>query len=521
MGVTDFLKVARRYWPVIVATVVVALGAAWVTNAVGGDASPPGRSYRATAVLVASVENPTFGVGLGTPSADAVSAFVSLYDVAKRAAKELGYEGDPLDLSAQVGSHADPDTGFVSIEATAPDPVRAEQLSDAFSRAVLQFLVDYRVRAAEPLIQQLETQVKELEQSAPGSPLIDQYSAQLRAIQLGRYDPGYARLEGGPAQLLPDTGFKAPRSFLVQGIIAGLIGLALGLGIAVVLAKMDTTIRTRAVAEEAFELPVLAEIPVIPRGQREAIVSATDPASPAAEAFRVLGTEVSRLPIRNGKGETGPLKEPGALLVTSAGPAEGKTTVTANLAVAFAEIGKRVIVLSCDFRRPEVHRLFGVPNDEGLSDAIRSDNGKPLLSNCTFATPFDRVSLVPSGPPQDTPGALLSSDTMATVFAEAKAVADIVLVDSAPTLAVSDAARLLPHVDGVLVVARAGKTRPDVAARTTEMLQRLDAPLVGVVLNAATETTTTREYRRYVRTDHEEEVRENPTYRVPSQVDNV
>ena len=498
MGVSDVLRAVRQHWLIIIACVLVAVGAAWFTRAEEGEAAR-GQTWEAEAILVASLQNPALGIDTSSP--EAVRAFASTYDVATRAAQRLGYDGDPRDLSARVAASVDPESEFVTITATAQDPDAAVELADAFGVAVIGFLGDYRQSTTGPLIEQLETRVEELRETDPTSVLIDQYENQLQALAVAQFDPGYIRIDGGPARAATDVGFQPPRSFLARAVIAVLLGLALGLGIAVLLARVDTRIRSKSVAEEGFALPVLAEIPQIPRSQRDTIVSVAEPTSLPAEAFRLLGTEVARWSIQNGKTKAASASSTGprALLVTSSGPSEGKTTVAANLAVALAETGKRVMVLSCDFRHPDVHRFFGVPNDTGLVDALSTANGRPLLTDCTWDTPHESVRVVPSGPARETPSTLLSSEHMRAVVNEAKAVADIVVLDSAPILSVSDAAYLLPFVDGVLIVARAGWTRPEIAARTTEVLERLGAPILGVVLNAAKEIPVPSGYRAYVR----------------------
>jgi capsular exopolysaccharide synthesis family protein len=517
VGMTDVLRAVRQHWLIVVACVLVAIAAAWFTRADESEAAQT-ETWEADVILSASLQNPALGIG--TPEPEAVREFVFLYRVAERAARQLDYDGDPRDLTGRVSAGVDPESGFVTITGSGPDPESAEELADAFAIAVIGFLQDLRADATGPYIAQLEAQIEALRETDPNSVLIDQFENQLQALAVAQFDPGYLRLGNDPAQAAPEVGFQPPRSFSVRALIAGLIGLALGLGIAVLLARVDTRIRSKSVAEQGFALPVLAEIPQIPRSQRDTIVSAVEPTSLPAEAFRLLGSEVARWSIKNGKGKAAfaSSNEPRALLVTSSGPSEGKTTVAANLAVALAETGKRVIVLSCDFRHPDVHRFFGVPNDTGLVDALSAANGRPLLDECTWDTPHESVRIVPSGPARETPSMLLSSEHMRTAVDEAKAVADIVVLDSAPILAVSDAAYLLPFVDGVLVVARAGWTRPEIAARTTEVLERLGAPILGVVLNAAKEIPVPSGYHAYVRA-REDGHAENPHLSRPSTED--
>jgi capsular exopolysaccharide synthesis family protein len=166
--------------------------------------------------------------------------------------------------------------------------------------------------------------------------------------------------------------------------------------------------------------------------------------------------------------------------------AEGKTSVVARLAMAYSENGKKVLVLSCDFRRPEVHRLFGVSNQPGLSDALMSNDRRGILEYYAQRTALGNLRVVPSGRIPRNPGRLLGSERMRQILEEARSEADIVIVDSTPVLANGDVAYLLREVDSVLVVARTGRTTVDEAKRTAEILGRLGAPVAGVALNGST-----------------------------------
>jgi succinoglycan biosynthesis transport protein ExoP len=171
--------------------------------------------------------------------------------------------------------------------------------------------------------------------------------------------------------------------------------------------------------------------------------------------------------------------------VTCAEPGEGKSTVVANLAAAFAEMGHKVLTISCDFRRPKIHEFLGVANVPGLSDAIRNSNGQPILRDNVLKSSFHEfVGVVPSGSAPDKPGELLSSDGMRRALEEARQLADVVLIDSSPLLSAGDAVLLLEDVDAVLVVARAGQTHTGQASQTAGLLARLRAPVRGVVLTS-------------------------------------
>jgi capsular exopolysaccharide synthesis family protein len=315
-------------------------------------------------------------------------------------------------------------------------------------------------------------------------------------------------------------------------VIAGLLGLVAGVVLVLFLDRFDTKIRTRRDAEERLGVPVLAEIPHRGRVKRKAteLIAAREPRSPAADAFAMLAT---LLPLRMGAGPlggpdgdgngevvvlpeegapagrlaAGPAEEgdPGArppgrvILVTSPGPGEGKTTVVANLAATYGMRGQRCLVLSCDLRHPRVHRLFGVPNAPGFAEDLRNPDGRPVLRWNLYKAQVPGVLVVPSGPPAPDPGTLLSSPRMRRAIEEARGLADVVLIDTAPLLTTSDAAALLPVVDAVLLVVRAGRTTAEVAERTAQICARIGARVVGAVLNAATETAVPRYYYSYYR----------------------
>jgi capsular exopolysaccharide synthesis family protein len=294
-------------------------------------------------------------------------------------------------------------------------------------------------------------------------------------------------------------GFQAPRTQGSRLLLAALLGLALGVGIALLLERVDRRIRTKEAAETGFALPVLAEVPLGRQGiGRLLSPSAGRLRQLSADAFRLLAAGVmgsSTNGGKNGPQAGGPRRStpPRTILVTSAGPDEGKSVVVANLARTFAEQGRSVMVLSCDFRRPGVHRLFGVSDEGGLAEALANPNGQGILADHVRETDIGRVRVVPSQPSPEHSGELLRSENMRRALEEARQGSDLVLLDTAPLLT-SDAAHLVPEVDAVLVVARAGRTTIEMADRTREFLDRLGAPAVGVALTGTSTAVLPRRY---------------------------
>ncbi|RLC84885.1 MAG: capsular biosynthesis protein [Chloroflexi bacterium] len=209
------------------------------------------------------------------------------------------------------------------------------------------------------------------------------------------------------------------------------------------------------------------------------LITLTDPRSPAAEAYRTLRTNLTFAALDK------PIE---TLIVTSAAPGEGKSTVLANLAVTMAQGERRTILVDADLRRPGLHEIFGVANDRGLTTMIVGEaamDDPPLLD-----VGVDNLWLVPSGPIPPNPADILGSRRMEEVIAALKSRADIVLFDAPPIIAVTDAAVLGTKVDGVLLIVCAGRTRREHAQRARELLERVHVRIVGAVLNNAPRDVT-------------------------------
>jgi capsular exopolysaccharide synthesis family protein len=203
------------------------------------------------------------------------------------------------------------------------------------------------------------------------------------------------------------------------------------------------------------------------------LIAIRDPRSPAAEAYRTLRTNLQFTSLDH------PLH---TLLATSTAPDEGKSTTLANLAVTMAQAEQQVILVDCDLRRPSLHTLFGASNESGLTNMIlATEDAPPPLQDVGVPG----LSLLASGPLPPRPADILGSRRMEQVIARLRGMADVVLFDTPPVIAVTDAAVLATRVDGVLLVFQAGKTRRDRARRTREILEKVKANVVGVVLNGA------------------------------------
>jgi len=195
-----------------------------------------------------------------------------------------------------------------------------------------------------------------------------------------------------------------------------------------------------------------------------------DTKSPIAEAYRTLRTNIQF--VKAGE-------EVKIIMMTSAGPGEGKSTTAANLAVAIAQSGKKVILVDCDFRKPVQHRTFGKRNKGVTNYLVDSIDPGGLLAE----TEVENLYLIPSGPIPPNPSELLSSGKMLELLNYIKAQADFVIVDAPPVIAVTDACVLASKVDGVVLVLGSGIVRPEMAQRAKELIARANGHILGVILN--------------------------------------
>lgn len=514
MTPTEYLTIVRRHWKLVVGLVVVAAAIVYWTS--------PKRekpSFESTHTLLVEADQ-------GRGSANAVGPqVVALYttkgEVPKRVADELDYDGTPAELAAKVTAEGNRELGTVDITATDKTPKRAALIANTFATTVEDFLtekqnaaIQEKQTADQAKADELKGQIAALDAQIKAAPtntaLADERSGLVRKLtDVQSADPAatvgtvrFTTLQAAPAgtqqSSLPGTSSREQRMLL-----AALVALVLGFGLAIALDRTDTRIRNRQVAEAHFGLPVLAEIPnfSLPARRRKLVV-ADEPDSVKAEAFRTLRTAIMLVhhpdgppPGRNGNGAA-VAPAPGAspayrqqapslhhsravILVTSPGSSEGKTTTSANLAAAYAETGASVLVLSCDLWRSSVARHFGTKLGRGVSDLLSAD-GAVRLADVVHQTSTPGVSVVTAGLAVRRPGGRLVAEQR--MIDEARRLADIVIVDTAPVLTAALTRELATMVDALVVVCRVGRTTASQADRCADLLSQLRAPALGLAL---------------------------------------
>jgi capsular exopolysaccharide synthesis family protein len=274
--------------------------------------------------------------------------------------------------------------------------------------------------------------------------------------------------------------------------IAGgiMIGLVLGIGAAMGRALLDRTIKTpddveQLIGVSSHFLGLIPEIDRVPgaaiKGPRRKRHLATagapelavhdNPTSGIAEASRSIRTNLLFM---------APDHPYRTLLVTSAGPSEGKTTVACCIAIAMAQAGKRVALIDCDLRRPRIHRIFHTGSDIGVTTALLHEH----METCAIPTHIENLSVNVAGPIPPNPAEILQSERFKSYLKLISSQFDQVILDSSPLVAVTDAAILSTLVDGTVVVVRAFQTRKELAQHALRSLSDVGAKIAGVVLNA-------------------------------------
>jgi len=253
-------------------------------------------------------------------------------------------------------------------------------------------------------------------------------------------------------------------------IFSALIGAFVGIGLAFVLEIMDNTVRTPDDLTRDVGVPFLGIVPFV-ESAREELVTLTAPKSPPAEAYRAIRSNINFATVDT------PVS---TILVTSAGAFEGKTSLTANLAVVMAQSGQSVLLLDTDLRRPKLQRLFGLDASRGLTNVLVGDFD---FHDVLQETGIPGLKFLASGPLPPNPAELLDSEKMANLINSLAESFDIVLLDSPPAIVLTDAAVLAAKVDTVICVCESGKVTREACREMKRLIENARGAILGAVLN--------------------------------------
>lgn len=411
---------------------------------------------------------------------------------------------DANTLAEHVSARADADTQLLSIRVSGTDPQQVAALANAIAEQFQAYLreqtsqtsaetqetVDQTIRDLETQIEDTQAQIETLQSRGDASTPAVQAELAALTERLNNLQGTYGKLLALAAELRTNTAMASDRVTVaipavapvapyapkkavnvLLGMIAG--GLIAGGGI-LLLTYLDNTVKPGLDFQRLVNAPLLSTVTRLPRlaqGQSQLFVLDT-PKGGAAESIRLLRTNIEF---------ASATREIAILGVTSPNPSEGKSTIAANLAVTLAQAGFVTLLIDADLRRPSQHRIFGSSNERGLSTLL-SGPDRPW----TWAaqeTMLPNLTLIPAGPLPPNPADLLSLERLRELLTAMRETFDVIVIDTPPMLAVSDPLILAAHVDGMVLVALAGKTRIDALRRAAETLQRGAVRLVGVIVN--------------------------------------
>jgi succinoglycan biosynthesis transport protein ExoP len=413
--------------------------------------------------------------------------------VAEVARKTLDHPPPVADLLRHVSVAVPSNTQILEISYSSPRPLEAQETAQAFADAYLRFRTEEALRTAQNVQEGIDAQIRDLQkQLGDARYTVTHARAEERRLQardrigtlnsqialLRTQIASLATLDIDPGAVVQGANLPASPSspnHVLNAALGVFLGLALGVGSAFVRERLDDRVRGREDLEEHVGAPVLAVIPKV-AGWRDGslphLSTLEDPRGPASEAYRTLRTGIQFLSAQTG------LR---TVMVTSATAGEGKSTTAANLAVVLAHTGKRVILVSADLRKPRIHRFFpSASNATGVVDIL---TGEATLQDCLQKTTVEHLWLLGCGPIPGRPSEIAGSERMGQLLMALREQADFVVVDSAPSLVVTDALAMAPFVDGVLYVADANATTRGTIAQASDQLEQVGARTIGAVLN--------------------------------------
>ena len=443
MELSHYLVMARRWWWLLLLIAIVGGASAY---AVSKLVTP---TYEATTTLLVVHQQETGSVGLSDLQAserlaNTFSELVTVRPVLESAIARAGLTFTPEELEERLTVNNPPTTQLLEITAKASTAPVARDLANAVAEAFIDS--NQSALSSRPgIVSMVESAVAPMEPSEP-SPL---------------------------------------RNTLLGGFLA----LMATAGIIAVVEYLDDTVKSDEIVGELTGVPVIGHVSRFKRPLKpsEQLRAALDPRSREAEAYRSLRTNL-RYTLGSEEGAK-------RLLITSPGPGEGKSTTAANLAVVFGLAGARVLVVDADLRRPTQHRIFGVPNTSGLTNILASSSVG--FERALQRTAHDRVWLLSSGAISANPSELLGSGRMDELLTEMDRRFDVIVLDTPPALAVTDAAVLSSTASATVVVIQHGKTRTGELRHAIQRLAVGGRPIGGVVINRVSGSTSNYYYAYY------------------------
>ncbi len=502
MELRQYASVIWKWMWLIVLSTVVAMSFSWLAVK-----DRPSVYQTFTTLMIGQVieqVNPDYAqFYAGEQLAQTYAELIKREPILKATAASLGFE-DPesqwRSLQGRIAVSVVPGTQLMEIRVSDTDPERAALIADELARQLIrsveatrpqdsdrQFIEEQaatlptKIQAAQDEIQDLEAELGEAFSAREIQDIqsrinnlenqVSNWQATFAQYQLLLGDKGVNVLTILEEATVPTV--PVGPSWIMQVALAAAIGMMLAVVAAFLMEYLDDTIKSPEDVDKVMHLTTLAGVSRIP-GERlpDKLITVKHPRSPISEAYRVLRTNLQF---------SSPDRALRTLVVTSPNPLEGKSTTVANLGVVMAQAGKQVVMVDADLRRPVLHRIFQMDNSQGLTDVLLKEG--LVIDGHVQPTGVENLRLLTTGPLPPNPSELLGSRRMAALIEGLKEEADVILFDSPPSLAVTDASVLATQADGVLLVTDVGRTRRNVAKESVDRLQHVGANLLGVVLN--------------------------------------
>lgn len=431
MDISDYLRILRRNWILIVGATLVGL---LVGGLVALVSKPVYTSETQLFVAIQSSGTVSELQQGNTFSQARVQSYVKTVAtpvVLQPAIDALGLNETPAELAKRVRATSDPNTVLINISVTDASPVQAAATAQAVANSL--------VKAVDGL-----------ERPKGG----------------GQSPVGLSIITPAEAPLSP----SAPNTKLNLAL-GLLVGLAIGVGLAVLRSTLDTRIRGEADVRRVTDVPMLGWLSFDADAVKQPLLTQAGPQSPRAESFRQLRTNLQFANI-SGKAKS--------VLVTSSVPGEGKSTTATNMAIALAQAGQTVCLVDADLRRPMINDYLGLDRNAGLTTALM---GSADVNDLIQPWGEESLYVLTSGQIPPNPSELLGSEEMANLLVRLESAFDVVIVDAPPLLPVTDAAVLSQNVGGAVVIVGAQKTTIHDLEKSLASLTMVGARVLGLVLN--------------------------------------
>lgn len=503
LDLRHLMRIARRRgWIVILIMLVFG-----VTAFVVSSRQEPMYSATATLQVVPGQtggSNEFSAVQASRSIAETYRLLIETGPVLDRVVEELNLPYGSVELEEIVSTSIIGETELIEVSAVSDDPEEAaliattlveqfqlhtqEQIDETIATA--RESLDTQIEDLEERRAEITTQIDDLESVADADDPAVQRQLDFLTEELSRIEQSLADIQipalsinsgivtnsaqvdvADPA-LVPTEPFE-PRPVFTM-LLGLFVGLLVGVGLVALIEFLDNTVKPEQNVQALVGAPVLATISQIAKLQPGGaqVYSMSQPKSSAAEAMRMLRTNLD-FASASGEIET--------LVVTSPGPGEGKSTVTANLGVVMAQAGFKTVVIDADLRKPTQNRIFGVQNDRGLTTLLT--HPEQSWQECGKKVALPGLLLISSGPVPPNPSDLVSSDRFKQLLGKIQEDADLILIDSPPILSASDSLAVAAHTDGMLLVCQSHKTRIDALGHAAHAVRQGGIRLVGVVIN--------------------------------------